>query len=335
MKRHKLVVMLAAFIFATGTNLIPAHAEKIKENVPIVQAEDRRCVSMKILTEKFNGKIERFDGQSEHYTTYTLRDKSIRIWDGYACAFVNGSYTPFETREVQGFTVPAWYVPKQVNGDVMVPVSFVEKILGAKAEGNKITFEVDKKTDGGSNSKTVNSGTTNTTANNGSSEVDTHNRPISNGNTSNNTNQTTQKPSTGSRGTKPSKPSQEPVQKQKVYTGAQVQKKLYDLGFFETTSNGAEYNKFGKGGNSTGTYATFYSKSGDTDIALNIYNSDTAFDQKLKTLFGYILPNSSGKLYSIIDNPNVKSQTLTLDGRNIQIIVEGYGITILFSPKIK
>ncbi len=117
------------------------------------------------------------------------------------------------------------------------------------------------------------------------------------------------------------------------YTGAKVQKKLYNLGFFETTSNGAEYNKFGKGGNSTGTYATFYSKSGDTDIALNIYNSDTAFDQKLKTLFGYILPNSSSRLYSIIDNPNVKSQTLTLDGRNVQIIVEGYGITILFSPQ--
>ncbi|HCL4480255.1 TPA: hypothetical protein N2D99_002343 [Clostridium botulinum] len=327
MKRHKLVVMLAALIFATGTNLIPAHAEKIKENVPIVQAEDRRCVSMKILTEKFNGKIERFDGQSEHYTTYTLRDKSIRIWDGYACAFVNGSYTPFETREVQGFTVPAWYVPKQVNGDVMVPVSFVEKILGAKAEGDKVTFEVNKLTDGSNNSKTANSGTTNTTANNGSHEVDTHNRPISNGNTSNNTNSdSTTKSSTGS-GTKP-------AQKQKVYTGTKVKNELYNLGFFNKGS-GLEYNSRGAKGDASTEYAQFFILSGNTDMRLCIHNSDATFDQKLKTLFGYILPNSSSKLYSTIDNPNVKSQTLTMDGRKIDIEVYGGGIIIDFGPMIE
>ncbi|KRU26801.1 cell wall binding repeat-containing protein [Clostridium sporogenes] len=118
------------------------------------------------------------------------------------------------------------------------------------------------------------------------------------------------------------------------YTGAKVQNKLYDLGFFNRGS-GVEYNSEGAKGDASTECAQFFVLSGNIDMRLSIHSSNPAFDQKLKTLFSYILPDSGNKLYSIIDNPNAKSQTLTMDGRRIEIEVYGDGIIIDFGPKIK
>lgn len=123
-------------------------------------------------------------------------------------------------------------------------------------------------------------------------------------------------------------------EQQKIYTGNEVQQKLYGLGFTNYNS-GLKYNPYGANGDNAYNYASFKVNSGDVDMSMMIYASDADFDQKLKTAFSYILPLSGDKLYTILDNPNVGSQSINLDGRTISINVYSYGISLKFSPIIK
>lgn len=66
-----------------------------------------------------------------------------------------------------------------------------------------------------------------------------------------------------------------------------------------------------------------------------IEDSNPEVDAKIRTMFNWILPSSGGKLYSVLDNPNLKDQTVNLDGKTIVIQMKSYGITVRFSPIIK
>lgn len=131
-------------------------------------------------------------------------------------------------------------------------------------------------------------------------------------------------------------PTQAPAQKQKVYTGSQVKQKLYGLGFKESKSGAMIYNtNVSNIYDVSHLYADFYIEGGEVDMRMGIMNSNPAFDQKLRMVFAYILPSSGGRLYSILDQPNVKSPTLTMDGRKICITIKSYGIDVTFGPIIK
>lgn len=119
------------------------------------------------------------------------------------------------------------------------------------------------------------------------------------------------------------------------YTGKYVQQKLYDLGFVNF-NGGVILNPYGANGNAEYTYMAFcVHHSVDMDMYLTIYNSTPEVDKKIRTLLGYILPTQSGKLYSILDTPNLKPQTVTLDGRKVRITIQHYGINIAFGPIVK
>jgi hypothetical protein len=63
-------------------------------------------------------------------------------------------------------------------------------------------------------------------------------------------------------------------------------------------------------------------------MALFILNSNPEVDEKIKTIFNYILPSESGRLYSILDNSNLKPQTLQMDKRTVQIELISYEIKL-------
>ena len=119
-----------------------------------------------------------------------------------------------------------------------------------------------------------------------------------------------------------------------VYNGSAIKEKLYSLGFYSTGNNLA-LNKYGKEGAIQFQYASFAVCSGDKDMQLAIRASTPEIDKKFKTIFNWILPTKGNTLDSILKNPKVKSQTLKLDGRTVQIEVINLGIYITFGPTIK
>lgn len=120
----------------------------------------------------------------------------------------------------------------------------------------------------------------------------------------------------------------------KIYTGEEVKKKLYGLGFFDR--NGATiWTESGKYESFSSLYMSYYKLEGQYDMRIAIFKSDVNFDKKLKIIFGYILPQSGNKLYSILDNPKTKSQTIKLDNRKVYIEVSNTSIMVEFGPIIK
>lgn len=82
-------------------------------------------------------------------------------------------------------------------------------------------------------------------------------------------------------------------------------------------------------------YRTYIFERGNIDLRIVVINSDDTFDQKLRTVFEYIRSSSGDRLYSILDNLNVKNQTVTMDGRTVQIYVIDYEIIVDFGSIIK
>ena len=133
----------------------------------------------------------------------------------------------------------------------------------------------------------------------------------------------------------PSQPSQPPAQspapeKQEIYNCAEVIQKLKGMGLGYRSDNG---------GVTWYSGSDMYSSVGDSingyDIAYGIFNSSLEHDEVIKKTLEVIIPGSGSRLYSILDNPNLKSQTLNLGGRKVVISMEDYGIKVLFGPIIK
>ncbi|MZK49038.1 hypothetical protein [Clostridium beijerinckii] len=116
-----------------------------------------------------------------------------------------------------------------------------------------------------------------------------------------------------------------------VYNGANIKTKLYGLGFVDK-NGGLTLNPYGASGGANFAQMGFTVGSGDRDMTLNIYQSNSDVDKKVKTILNWILPTQGDYLYSVLDTNGLKSQTLELDGRTVNIRVQSYGIAIDFSP---
>ncbi|MFL0163993.1 hypothetical protein [Candidatus Clostridium helianthi] len=116
-----------------------------------------------------------------------------------------------------------------------------------------------------------------------------------------------------------------------IYNGADIKQKLYGLGFVDL-NGGLTLNQYGAKGAINFTKMDFSVLSDKYDINLTILQSDTETDKKVKTILNWILPTQGDYLYSVLDTNGLKSQTLELDGRTVNIRVQSYGIAIDFSP---
>lgn len=116
-----------------------------------------------------------------------------------------------------------------------------------------------------------------------------------------------------------------------VYNGADIKQKLSSLGFV-LTSSGARLNPYGLSGGANFEVMDYNVLSGDKDINLTILQSNSENDKKVKIILNWILPTQGDYLYSVLDTKDLKSQTLELDGRTVTISVQGYGLSINFSP---
>lgn len=347
MRKKYIALTLTAILSLTLCVPISVNAEESK--VAVIQDNGRTLVPVKILTEKMGGRVTRNDDE-KHYI-FSVDGKNIKIADNIPFGSVNGTFAPFETRDVSGYKIPVYSKPIYKDGEIYVPITFLIDSVGLKLEAKdgQVAFETVAGSD-----KVATSTIPTSKNGSGSDKVDESNGPATksstptgNGGNSGNTTTPTQptNPSTGGNNggdtssskpttsQKPSKPKPKP-QPTKIYTGSQVKEKLYGLGFTEK-NGGLRYNPHGANADGAYDYATFSVLSGNNDMYLLIQDSDPAFDQKLSTIFSYILPSSGGTLYSILDNSNVQSQTIQLDGRTISIDIYNYGIGVSFGPIIK
>lgn len=116
-----------------------------------------------------------------------------------------------------------------------------------------------------------------------------------------------------------------------VYNGADIKQKLYGLGFVDH-NNGLIINPYGANGAINFTSLDFTTGSGDRDMTLTIMQSNSDTDKKIKTILNWILPTKGDYLYSVLDTNGLKSQTIELDGRTINIRVQSFGIVLDFGP---
>lgn len=116
-----------------------------------------------------------------------------------------------------------------------------------------------------------------------------------------------------------------------VYNGADIKQKLYGLGFVDH-NGGLILNPYGSNGAVNFDILGFTTGTGSRDMTLTIMQSNTDADKKIKTILNWILPTKGDYLYSVLDTNGLKSQTLELDGRTINVKVQSFGIVIDFSP---
>lgn len=125
-----------------------------------------------------------------------------------------------------------------------------------------------------------------------------------------------------------------PKQFQPIYTGNEVKQKLYGLGFLNK-NDGLVLNKYGVTSDTSSDYLAFGVLSGYKDMNLTVMGSTPEVDQKIRTIFNYILPGEGDYFYDMTNKVDLKSQTLTFGGRTIWIDVEQRFISITFGPIVK
>lgn len=117
----------------------------------------------------------------------------------------------------------------------------------------------------------------------------------------------------------------------KTYTAHEVKQLAYSLGFING-EKGLKFNPHGEKGDNMFNVARLYPiGSGEWDVSLFIYNDDSSIDNALRTLLNHLLPNQGNELYSVLDNSQVKSQELTMDGRRIKID-KAQSLAVYFGP---
>jgi hypothetical protein len=335
---------IAGAVIATVLTLnlfCPIRANAEVQKVAIIEQGGKTFVPIKAVTEKMGGNITRKEEDKAYF--FSINGKTVRLDDNIPFGSVDGQFAPFETRDVRGYKVPVFNKAIYKDGDIYVPINFLTDSVGLKLEAKdgQVAFDDNRNKDDNSNNTVVtlnpNSGSSS------NSQVVESNRPVTKpttptnngGNTSGSTTTPTQPTTQPSGGTTTPTQTEPPkAQPTKTYTGSQVKQKLYGLGFFDY-GGGMAYNIYGKDGLSQYTYLSLMPLSGTYDMSFTIKNSNPEIDQKIKTILGYILPTESGKLYSILDNPQLKAQTLTMDGRSVEIMIESYGIVIAFGPIAK
>jgi len=350
--KKKYIALALGILLSLNLTVAPVDADTIKKSVDIMQQSGRPYAPVNIIVQQMGGTTER--NEADKFSTFTINGKILRIDDQWGFAEVDGKFMTYETRVLGGYTIPVYKKPILKDGNVYVPVDFLKSSVGLllDVKDDKITFNA---VGDGNSTTTVATETVastseaNPTANQGIGNIES-NRPTTKPATpTTNTNTTpvvTPKPSTPVVVTptplapkpKPTPAAPKPTSvvpvTKTVYNGSEIKEKLYSLGFFSTGKNLA-LNKYGPEGADQFTYAVFMVSSGNIDMELGIRGSDPQSDQKYKTIFNWILPTKGNSLYSIVDNVNLKSQTLKLDGRTVRIQVLSDEVVLTFGPTIK
>jgi hypothetical protein len=338
MKKNYIALALG-ILLSLNLMVAPVGADTIKKSVGAINNGQKVYAPVSTIVQQMGGTIQR--NEADKFSTFTINGKILRIDDQWSFAEVDGKFIPYETRVLGGFTIPVFKKPIIKDGNVYVPVDFLKSSVGLllDVKDDKITFNAVGNGDSTTTVETVTVPSTSGTkpnSNVGAGNVET-NRPATNTTPTTNTTTTpvvTPKPTPVVVTPKPTPvvvPKPTPVVKKTVYTGSTVKQKLYSLGFY--SSSGDMYlNKYGKQGADQFDYIAFRVGSGSLDMGMSIFGSNPEVDQKLKTMFSWILPTKGGTLYSILDNPNCKSQTIKLDGRTVSIRVQSSAIDIDFGP---
>lgn len=323
MKKNYIALALGTVLSLT-LMVAPVKADTIQKSVSVIRESGHPYAPVNTIIQQMGGTVQR--NETGKFYTFTINGKKLRIDDTWSFAEVDGKLIPYETRTLGGFTIPVFKTPIIKDGNVYVPVDFLKTSVGLQLDvkDDKVTFNKvgdENSTTSVATVKAPSTGGTQSSTNGGSGNVES-NRPVPKPTTpASNTNTTpvvTPKP--------PTKPANKPV-----YTGSTIKEKLYSLGFLQSGSN-MTLNKYGKEGADQFDSISFGFGSGSIDIDMAIFASNPEIDQKIKTIFNWILPSQGGKLYSILDNPNLKSQTIQLDGRTINIEVTNIAVNVSFSP---
>ena len=317
-KKHITTVALTVVMtLALILNVAPYRANATQQTAETMTMDGNvPYAPINTIVQQMGGQVERHE--ADKYTLVTISGKTARIDDTWGFAEIDGKFTPYETTVSNNWTVPTFKKPILKDGNSYVPVTFLTEKLGLKLEvsGDTVTFNtVDGGTATPSSSDSGNSGATN---------VVEPNKPASSPTT----------PSGGSSDTGGTTTPTPGPAKTTTYTGSQVKEQLYGLGFVNYNS-GLKLNPYGANGNIEYNYMVFGVLSGNKDMSLLIQNSTPEVDQKIRMVCSYMLPSEGGRLYSILDNPGLSSQTLQMEGRNVAITVANYGIVIVLGPIIK
>lgn len=116
-----------------------------------------------------------------------------------------------------------------------------------------------------------------------------------------------------------------------IYTGAEIKDKVRSLGFADE-NGGMTLNPNGVSGSDQTDYMAFNTLSGKNDMSLMILCTNSEVEHKTRTILNWILPTQGNTLYSILDDTNLKSQTLELDGRTVTIDSQQRYLGVIFGP---
>lgn len=117
-----------------------------------------------------------------------------------------------------------------------------------------------------------------------------------------------------------------------IYTGAKIRDKVRSLGFADSQYGGLILNPNGANGRDQDNILAFSVWNDNRDMNLTIYATNSEVKQKVPTILNWILPTQGSYLNSILEDPNLKSQTLELDGRTITIESQQRFLGITFGP---
>ncbi|MGV8980511.1 Ig-like domain-containing protein [Clostridium sp.] len=127
-----------------------------------------------------------------------------------------------------------------------------------------------------------------------------------------------------------------PIILKPVYNGEEIKAKVREIEGVFDFNGGLALNPYGKLGASSLTNFCFNVGPSDSDLTrdmnFTILGGDAEVDKKIRTILNLILPNDGNKLYSILDNVNLKSQVIYLGGRKVDIEAEKNFLSICFGP---
>lgn len=121
--------------------------------------------------------------------------------------------------------------------------------------------------------------------------------------------------------------------KQPVYNGDAIKHKLYSLGFVDESSQTMSFAVLKQGAGQDVTLEVGVRGVDPTgcDMDLSFSVNNPAMD-KIKTILNWILPTRGNDLYTMLNNPAVRTVTFELDGRKVILIVEQTYVNIWFGP---
>jgi hypothetical protein len=79
-------------------------------------------------------------------------------------------------------------------------------------------------------------------------------------------------------------------------------------------------------------YMAFATLSGGKDMNLTILCTNSEVEQKVPVILNWILPTQGKYLNSVLEDSNLKSQTLELDGRTVTINSQQRFLSVTFGP---